>query len=84
MSKCSFAVVFAIPCPMLGEAIIAAAPDYSKEAAVIKSIATKVSFNAEGAQHSQQVLSVKIQSEAAVRQYGVLSFAYAQEPADRF
>ncbi|MGA8030315.1 MAG: DUF3857 domain-containing protein, partial [Bryobacteraceae bacterium] len=52
-------------------------PDYSKEAAVVQSIATKVSFTAEGVREWQQIVSIRVQSEAAVRQYGVLSFSYA-------
>jgi tetratricopeptide (TPR) repeat protein len=52
------------------------APDYSKEAAVIQDFATKVSFSATGAREWQQTLSVRVQSEAAVRQFGILGFLY--------
>lgn len=38
---------------------------------------TKLSFGADGRRGWQQTLSVRIQSEAAVRLYGVLSFFYA-------
>ncbi|MBV8896040.1 MAG: DUF3857 domain-containing protein, partial [Acidobacteriaceae bacterium] len=58
-------------------AFASATPDYSKEAAVIQTLTTTVAFNPEGARHWRQSVSLKIQSEAAVRQYGVLSFAYA-------
>jgi tetratricopeptide (TPR) repeat protein len=51
-------------------------PDYSKEAAVIQDFATKVSFSATGAREWQQTLSVRVQSEAAVRQFGILGFLY--------
>jgi TonB family protein len=55
------------------------APDYSKEAVVIEKVATKVTFSAEGARDWQQTMSVRIQSEAALRQFGVLSFSYGSE-----
>jgi len=60
-------------------AISASAADYSKEALVIEKMATKVAFSAEGAREWQQTLSVRIQSEAALRQFGVLSFSYGSE-----
>ncbi len=53
--------------------------DYSKEPFVIQDMGTKVSFAADGARDWRQVLSVRLQSEAAVRQFGVLSFAYSSE-----
>jgi hypothetical protein len=52
------------------------APDYSKEALVIQEMTTRVKFSADGAREWQQTLSVRIQSEAAVREFGVLSFSY--------
>jgi transglutaminase-like putative cysteine protease/tetratricopeptide (TPR) repeat protein len=52
------------------------APDYSKEAAVIQDFTTKVSFSATGAREWRQKVSVRVQSEAAVRQFGVLGFLY--------
>lgn len=61
---------------LCGSMASAAEPDYSKEAAVIQTFATTVSFSADGARESTLLLSVKIQSEAAVRQYGVLAFNY--------
>jgi tetratricopeptide (TPR) repeat protein/transglutaminase-like putative cysteine protease len=54
-------------------------PDYSKEAAVIQNMTTRISFSADGAREWQQTLSVRVQSEAAVRQFGVLSFFYNSE-----
>ena len=57
----------------------AAEPDYSKEAAVIKNLATSVSFSTDGAREWRQTLAVRVQSEAAVRQFGVLSFSYSSE-----
>jgi TonB family protein len=55
------------------------AADYSKEAVVVQNMATKVSFAADGAREWQETLSVRIQSEAAVRQFGVLAFPYRSE-----
>jgi len=60
-------------------AISASAADYSKEAVVIEKMATTVTFSAEGARDWQQTLSVRVQSEAALRQFGVLSFSYGSE-----
>jgi TonB family protein len=77
MSQCSLAVALAVFFAIVGNIYGGNTPDYSKEAAVIESITTTVEFNAQGARHSKQVLSVRLQSEGAVRQYGVLSFAYA-------
>jgi TonB family protein len=54
-------------------------PDYPKESLVIEKWATKVTFSPEGARDWQQTFSVRIQSEAAVRQFGVLSFSYGAE-----
>ena len=51
-------------------------PDYSKEAAVIQDLATRSAFSATGAREWQQTLSVRVQSEAAVRQFGILGFLY--------
>jgi TonB family protein len=59
--------------------VLADAPDYSKEAVVIEKMTTKVTFSAEGIREWQQTLSMRIQSEAAVRQLGVLSFSYGSE-----
>lgn len=55
------------------------APDYSKEAAVIQNIATRVSFSMDGAREWRQTLAVRVQSEAAVRQFGVLAFSYSSD-----
>ena len=55
------------------------APDYSKEAAVIQNIATTVSFSMDGAREWRQTLAVRVQSEAAVRQFGVLPFSYSSD-----
>jgi tetratricopeptide (TPR) repeat protein/transglutaminase-like putative cysteine protease len=71
--------------PALAICLIAAAlssaaePDYSKEPAIIQNLATNVSFSMDGAREWRQTLAVRVQSEAAVRQFGVLSFSYSAE-----
>jgi hypothetical protein len=42
-------------------------------------MATKVSFSADGAREWQQTFAARIQSEASVRQFGVLAFSYGAE-----
>ncbi|HTA47625.1 MAG TPA: DUF3857 domain-containing protein [Bryobacteraceae bacterium] len=54
----------------------AAARDYSKEAFVIEKLATDVAFVKEGTGTIEQTLVIRIQSEAAVRELGVLSIPY--------
>lgn len=46
---------------------------------VVQSMATQVSFAVDGARQWRQTLSVRIQSESAVRLYGVLTFGYESE-----
>ena len=54
-------------------------PDYSKEPFVIQSMATKVRFRTDGTREWQQTVSVRVQSEVAVRQFGILSLAYTAD-----
>ena len=54
-------------------------PDYSQESFVVQNMATTVSFSGSGAREWHQTLSLRIQSEAAVRQFGVLAFSYEAE-----
>ncbi len=42
-------------------------------------MANKVKFSTDGSREWQQTLSVRVQSEAAVRQFGVLAFSYGSE-----
>lgn len=51
--------------------------DYSKEPFVIQSMETKVSFGSDGSRDWRQSLSIRLQSEAAVREFGVLGFSYS-------
>jgi tetratricopeptide (TPR) repeat protein len=55
------------------------APDYSKESTVIENMTTKVKFLSDGTSEVQQRLAIRLQSEAAVRRFGVLSFSYSSE-----
>ncbi len=55
----------------------AAQPDYSKEPYVVEKLATDVAFSADGTDQREQVTSVRVQSEAAVRELGVLTFPYS-------
>ncbi len=54
-------------------------PDYSKEPTVIENMTTKVKFSADGTSEAQQKLAIRLKSESAVRQFGVLSFSYSSE-----
>lgn len=51
-------------------------PDYSKEPLVIQDFSKQIAFAADGAWQAEQSAAVRIQSEAGVRQFGVLSFSY--------
>jgi len=50
--------------------------DFSKEGSVIEQSITKVGFNTDGTSKREQRTRVRVQSEAGVQQYGVLSFPY--------
>jgi TonB family protein len=77
MSSRSIAgLALAIYCSSYPLSSAADAYDYSKEAVVIQDLTTKVSFAADGAKEWRQTLSARIQSEGAVRQFGVLAFSY--------
>jgi tetratricopeptide (TPR) repeat protein len=51
-------------------------PDFSKEGVVIEQSLTRVDFNTDGTSKRQQKTRVRVQSEAGIQQYGVLSFPY--------
>jgi tetratricopeptide (TPR) repeat protein len=51
--------------------------DYSQEAVVIEMLSEKEKFENDGTSFKEGALRVRIQSEAAVQQYGLLSFSYA-------
>ncbi|HWF47828.1 MAG TPA: DUF3857 domain-containing protein, partial [Bryobacteraceae bacterium] len=75
-SRLQAGTAFAVSLAWCGVVSAADVPGYSKEAVVIQDVATKISFAADGSRERQQTLSVRIQTESAVRQYGVLAFSY--------
>ena len=52
------------------------APDYSKEAAVTELTSVKVSFENDGTSTQEVTLRARIQSDAGVQRYGLLTFTY--------
>ena len=59
--------------------VLAATPDYSKEAVVIQEFTRDISFADDGTCLTEQTTVLRIQSEASVRQYGVLTFRYSRD-----
>ena len=53
-----------------------AKPDLSKEGVVIEQLSTSIDFNTDGTSKREQRTRVRVQSDAGVQQYGVLSFPY--------
>ncbi len=53
-----------------------ASPTFPKEGAVIEQMTTRVVFQSDGTYTYDQHVGVRVQSDAGVRQYGVLSFPY--------
>lgn len=60
-------------------AVEAGKPDYSKEAFVIERYANTIAFAADGTGTREQTATVRVQSDAGVRQFGLLSFPYLRE-----
>lgn len=54
-------------------------PNYSKESFVIEKFSRKIVFAEDGTSELEQTAVIKVQSEAGVREFGVLSFAYNSE-----
>ena len=52
--------------------------DYSQEAAVIESLTEKVEFQNDGSAIYEHAMRARIQSDAGVKQFGILAFSYAQ------
>jgi hypothetical protein len=50
--------------------------DYSKEAFVIERFSRSIAFAADGTSKREQAATIKMQSDAGVRQFGVLAFPY--------
>jgi Tfp pilus assembly protein PilF len=80
-SALSLIVVFLVP-GMVAQAVSSPKPDASKvdhsqEAFVIEQFSRKEKFENDGTSFREDAARVRIQSEAGVQQYGVLSFSYA-------
>lgn len=74
------------PLPSASSSKSAAAPappsaDYSKEAFVIQQLTTKVAFTNDGTWTSDTVAETRIQSQAGVQNFSVLTFPYASANA---
>ncbi len=54
-------------------------PDYSKEAAIVQEFAKDFTFAADGTWTCEQSAIIRIQSDAAVRQFGVLTYDYDRD-----
>ena len=54
----------------------AAKKDYSEEAAVIEQYSLKIQFENDGSSRQEQYQRVRVQSEAGVQRYGLLTFSY--------
>src|SRR5438094_654129 len=66
----------AITAGILALLLQATPTDYSKEPFVIENVATDLHFADDGTGSREQTVVVRVQSESAVRQFGILSFAY--------
>ena len=53
-------------------------PDYSQEAYVIERTVSKVEFANDGTSRREDVVSIRVQSDAGVKHWGVLAFGYQQ------
>jgi len=79
MRRCSFllSIAFIPACSVNAQSSSGAERnDYSKEAAVIEEMSTQVAFENSGTFTREQTSSVRINSDAGVQQWGVLSFPY--------
>lgn len=73
--------------PMLGEqgqsaSAAKAAPDYSQESVVVEQLSTKIVFEADGTSKQESTSRIRMQSNAGVQQFGVISIPYAKANGD--
>lgn len=54
-------------------------PDYSKEGVIIEKFSKEIAFAVDGTWQAEQSATIRIQSDAAVQQFGVLSFGYNRD-----
>lgn len=66
-----------------GERKSAKKRDHSGENLVIEQLTSNLTFSADGTGEQEQTVRVRVQSEGAVKQFGVLSFSY-REDLERF
>ncbi len=74
------ALVFAFPCAFAqGPSKPDGKPDYSKEAFVIEQDISKVTFENDGTGTRDATFRIRVQSDAGVQRYSVLSFPYPEK-----
>jgi len=83
VSRCLFVVLWLASCVLSGSALAQAptktstpAPDYSKEAFVIEENLRQVVFENDGTSTTHDTTRIRIQSDAGVQRYSVLTFPY--------
>src|SRR5438270_8567535 len=79
--RCAFSLAVALVDPLTAYTQIAkpqatAKEDYSQQAAIIEEMSTKVSFENSGNSAREQTTRVRIQTDAGVKQWGLLSFPF--------
>jgi tetratricopeptide (TPR) repeat protein len=75
----SLSVVFAALLAARAQTSLPRAPatdDYSQEAAVIEEMSTKIAFKNDGNSTREQISRVRVQTDAGVKQWGLLTFPY--------
>ena len=55
------------------------AKDYSKESVVVQTFSRRIAFSSEGTWQAVETAAIRVQSDAGVRQFGVLSFGYDRD-----
>lgn len=56
--------------------------DYSKEGFIIEDFSRRISFASDGTWESEQTAAIRVQSDAGVQQFGILSFHYDRDNQD--
>jgi Domain of Unknown Function with PDB structure (DUF3857) len=84
MPTARFAVLLLLCAPIcllaqVPEKPVVAKLDYSQEAAVIEDFTYKVKFESDGTAFQEEYSKVRVQSDAGVQRYGLLTFAYASD-----
>ena len=79
---CSWFLLFALAVPLVAQTSSSAKPvtskaDYSQEAFVIEQFSEKEKFENDGTSSREETAHVRVQSDAGVQRYGLVSFSYA-------